>query len=159
LRRLEQAERALTGSPACGDGLSTMAITRTARANRQKRKPVSRKDRAPPDEAAGGKQDHADDGSGNAVFEADVVYRGVMAGHEAWQLAGEKYEIDNGTMMHKNELPAAGGGDTLPNADIRAATELFADTVREKILVWVARNVFKRQNGESRPPGLAQSFA
>jgi hypothetical protein len=63
----------------------------------------------PPDEAAGGKQDHADNGSGNAVFEADVVYRGVMPGHEAWQLAGGKYEIDNGTMMHKNELPAAGG--------------------------------------------------
>lgn len=53
----------------------------------------------------------------------------------------------------------AGGGDTLPNADIRAATELFADTVREKILVWVARNVFKGENGERRPPGLAQSFA
>ena len=59
----------------------------------------------PPDEAAGGKQDHADNGSGNAVFEADVVYRGVMPGHEAWQLVGGKYEIDNGTIMHKNELP------------------------------------------------------
>jgi hypothetical protein len=59
----------------------------------------------PPDETAGGKQDHADNGSGNAVFEADVVYRGVMPGHEAWQLVGGKYEIDSGTMMHKNELP------------------------------------------------------
>jgi hypothetical protein len=42
----------------------------------------------------------------------------------------------------------------LPNADIRAATELFADNVREKILVWVARNVIKRENGERRPSGL-----
>ena len=33
------------------------------------------------------------------------------------------------------------------------------NTVREKILVWVARNVFKRENGERRPSGLAQSFA
>jgi hypothetical protein len=49
-----------------------------------------------------------------------------------------------------------GGTAKFPTA---AATELFADTVREKILVWVARNVFKRENGERRPSGLAQSFA
>jgi hypothetical protein len=56
----------------------------------------------PPDEAAGGKQDHADNGSGNAVFEADVVYRGVMPGHEAWQLVGGKYELATGRREVRN---------------------------------------------------------
>jgi hypothetical protein len=62
-------------------------------------------------------------------------------------------------VARRASIRSCGRGRHIAKRGYTRATELFADTVGEKILVWVARNVFKRENGERRPPGLAQSFA